>query len=285
MTVSSNSFGGSASPPTASSSDTPGGSASPPTASSSETPGGSASPPTASSSETPGGSASPPTASSSRNTTVAEDGNPPMHNPAPTPSRSSASRPMRRYPAHHRPHERWNQRVMLYVTACTKDRIALLANEAMHAMLRNAWAEADAWAVGYYLIMPEHVHFFCTPAQTPMYNIKRWCAYWKRQVSLLCNSSASALVVTLGGSASPPTASPSKNTAVAEDGNPPCADAKQMRHSVRSIWQTNIWDTQMRSFDHYLDKREYVRQNPVRRGLVARPEDWLYQGNMSEIQW
>ncbi len=53
----------------------------------------------------------------------------------------------------------------------------------------------------------------------------------------------------------------------------------------RMIWQPDAWDTQMRDYDQYVEKRSYVRENPVRRGLLERWEDWPYQGEMHIIRW
>jgi REP element-mobilizing transposase RayT len=50
-------------------------------------------------------------------------------------------------------------------------------------------------------------------------------------------------------------------------------------------WQTDHWDTRMRNAETYGDKWEYVRHNPVRHGLVSRPEDWPFQGQICEIRW
>lgn len=50
-------------------------------------------------------------------------------------------------------------------------------------------------------------------------------------------------------------------------------------------WQRNQWDTRMRTAAQYSDKWEYVRNNPVRHGLVGRVEDWPYQGEFFDLQW
>ena len=44
------------------------------------------------------------------------------------------------------------------------------------------------------------------------------------------------------------------------------------------VWQEESFDHVLRSEDSLEEKREYIRQNPVRRGLVKRPEDypWLW---------
>jgi putative transposase len=48
--------------------------------------------------------------------------------------------------------------------------------------------------------------------------------------------------------------------------------------SEKPIWQRNFWDRQIRSSDEYDQKWLYVRNNPVRHGLVESPDDWPFQG-------
>jgi REP element-mobilizing transposase RayT len=44
------------------------------------------------------------------------------------------------------------------------------------------------------------------------------------------------------------------------------------------VWQEESFDHVLRSTEGFAEKLEYIRQNPVRRGLVQRPEDypWLW---------
>jgi putative transposase len=51
------------------------------------------------------------------------------------------------------------------------------------------------------------------------------------------------------------------------------------------FWQKNFWDTQLRRHESYAAKWNYVRNNPVRAGLVAQPEDWSYQGELNVLRW
>jgi REP element-mobilizing transposase RayT len=46
------------------------------------------------------------------------------------------------------------------------------------------------------------------------------------------------------------------------------------------VWQEESFDRVLRSDESFEQKVEYIRQNPVRRGLVTRPEDypWLWVG-------
>jgi REP-associated tyrosine transposase len=50
-------------------------------------------------------------------------------------------------------------------------------------------------------------------------------------------------------------------------------------------WQTDDWDTRMRSPEQFEDKWAYVVENPVRKGLVARSEGWPYQGVIFDWRW
>ena len=47
-------------------------------------------------------------------------------------------------------------------------------------------------------------------------------------------------------------------------------------------WQEGFFDHILRSSESYTEKWIYVRENPVRAGLVTKWEDWPYQG---EIVW
>lgn len=53
--------------------------------------------------------------------------------------------------------------------------------------------------------------------------------------------------------------------------------------SQASFWQPGFFDHLLRSDESYTQKWEYVRQNPVRAGLVKFAEDWPYQGEVVRI--
>ena len=50
-------------------------------------------------------------------------------------------------------------------------------------------------------------------------------------------------------------------------------------------WQEGFFDHLLRSGESYAEKWEYIRLNPVRKGLCARPEDWPYQGEMTPLEF
>jgi putative transposase len=150
--------------------------------------------------------------------------------------------PTRRHPAHPSPVERHNQPTVVLLTVCTKNRQPVLATTRVRDALLSAWIKADAWRVGLFVAMPDHVHLFCTPVVRPALSIKRWLRYWKSLVS------------------------------------------KELQWGEQ-VWQLDGWDVQMRTQAQYLEKREYVRQNPERKGLVVRWVDWPFQGEVSTIEW
>lgn len=91
--------------------------------------------------------------------------------------------PNRASPTHSPNIQRHNQPVILFVTVCTRDRRNILACDRAHAALRDAWARAGQYRVGSYVVMPDHVHLFCSPATCETENVQKWVAYWKRLVS------------------------------------------------------------------------------------------------------
>ena len=130
---------------------------------------------------------------------------------------------------------------IVFITVCTKDREAWLASDEYHRLLRAVWRDADAWFVGRYVIMPDHLHFFASPGSRET-DLSKWIAFWKHQVTL------------------------------------------HHRETTRR-WQKSFWDTRMRSQRNYHEKWDYVRDNPVRRGLVSAADDWPYQGEVFNLLW
>lgn len=49
------------------------------------------------------------------------------------------------------------------------------------------------------------------------------------------------------------------------------------------LWQPGFFDHVLRSDESYGEKWLYVRDNPIRAGLVSEPEDWPYQGELTVI--
>ena len=72
---------------------------------------------------------------------------------------------------------------VFFLTICSKDRIPWMATKDVEDGLVNIWREeATAWHVGYYLLMPDHLHLFCAPYDLS-FNIDTWITFWKRRFS------------------------------------------------------------------------------------------------------
>ena len=51
-------------------------------------------------------------------------------------------------------------------------------------------------------------------------------------------------------------------------------------------WQEGKpWDTRLRRWENYEQKWRYLRENPVREGLVSDPAEWPYQGMLHVLAW
>jgi len=61
------------------------------------------------------------------------------------------------------------------------------------------------------------------------------------------------------------------------------AKAGELSTTQGQVWQEGFFDHVLRSDESYAEKWNYVRQNPVRAGLVARAEEWPYQGEIVYI--
>jgi putative transposase len=98
-------------------------------------------------------------------------------------SNNNPNHPERRRPAHHPPLETHNKPIIIFLTICTDHRRKILANDQMHAVLVEAWNSSIQWMVGRYVIMPDHIHLFCSPVGKAYENVAKWVIYWKRAVS------------------------------------------------------------------------------------------------------
>ena len=52
--------------------------------------------------------------------------------------------------------------------------------------------------------------------------------------------------------------------------------AKKELAFMHEIWQPSFYDRRVRNAEEYFGFREYIWQNPVKRGLAARPEEYRY---------
>ena len=241
----------------------------------------------------------------------------------------SAALPQRRHPSRNSVMTHLDNRaIMLYVTVVTGKRNAMLADKAVQDCIVAAWKAAADWLVGRYVIMPDHIHFFCAPATYPPPDFHRWMKQWKAQVSrsfpiglragrahgrvaLVATENGAdtshgrvALVATGNGAdaALPPTDDaaatsaalpPADDAAATSAALPPADDAAATSAALPNVplsrpsplFQRDCWDRQLRTGESYAQKWEYVRNNPVRKGLVAHADEWPYQGQVNVLEW
>lgn len=153
--------------------------------------------------------------------------------------------PVRKHPVHG-VLESTSGPTIVFDTVCTKDRQPTLATPAVHNLLRDVWLLSDAWRVGRYVILPDHIHYFAAAAD-PSIDFDAWVCYWK-------STFTRAWRERYGGS------SP-------------------------VVWQTDHWDTTLRTWQAYDEKWEYVRNNPTRHGLITDPAAWPCQGELHPLTW
>ena len=115
----------------------------------------------------------------------------------------------------------------------------------MHNHLREAWSDSSRWLVGRYVILPDHLHLFCSPVAGCDIPPERWVAFWKNAVARRW---------------------------------------KAAQKSPETLWQKEFWDRRLRGGESYNQKWDYVRNNPVRHGHCQKTEDWPYQGEIHDLR-
>ena len=140
----------------------------------------------------------------------------------------------------------------VFLTVCTEKRERWLAQTPVQKALHDIWQQtATAWLVSDYLLMPDHLHLFCAPHDLK-FTIERWLGFWKDQLAKKLKGQS--------GAAAPP-------------------------YQAIGKFQAGGFHHRLRDGESYSQKWQYVRENPVRAGLVAQPEDWPYFGRVHEIRW
>jgi putative transposase len=132
---------------------------------------------------------------------------------------------------------------LYFTTICTIHRQKIgdlgTAQRAFECYIRRARDEFGV-AVGKYLIMPDHVHFFVRGSDD--FKLAQWVNGLKQAIS-----------VAFGATKKHP------------------------------LWQPGFFDHVLRNDESYSQKWEYVHENLVRAGLIARADEWPYQGELVVI--
>jgi len=51
------------------------------------------------------------------------------------------------------------------------------------------------------------------------------------------------------------------------------------------LWQREFFDHVLRSNESYIEKWNYIFDNPVRAGLTASATEWKYAGEIETLMW
>src|SRR5438309_8617745 len=76
----------------------------------------------------------------------------------------------------------WIDWPIYFITTCIFKRRAILASKEVAAILVDEWRNAHdrhGWAIGRYVIMPDHVHFFCS-AELDAKSLPTFMQAWKQ---------------------------------------------------------------------------------------------------------
>jgi REP element-mobilizing transposase RayT len=141
----------------------------------------------------------------------------------------------------------WVDNPIYFITICTNNRRAVLASELIHSIFREVWGNAEKlyrWYVGRYVIMPDHVHFFCA-SHAEATTLSRFVGKWKEWTAKYAHRRFGILL---------------------------------------PLWQVEFFDHVLRSSESYEEKWEYTRDNPVRANLAPRSQDWPYQGELHDLR-
>lgn len=154
---------------------------------------------------------------------------------------------------------------LYFATANTEDCKPILANAKVHEDFRKFCETGLARGVfvGKYVLMPDHLHLFVAfgdeyesverrRSQTGATGDGAVAAVYDRRLSLLSEWMKSL-----------------KNS---------LSKALRGMNVPAPHWQKGFFDHVLRSEESYSEKWLYVAENPVRKHLAARPEDWPYQG-------
>ena len=180
----------------------------------------------------------------------------------------------------------------VFLTVCTEQRERWLIQPFVQRTLEEIWRNtATAWLVSDYLLMPDHLHLFCAPHALE-FTIERWIGFWKDRFAKQIDRDALPRVHPPAAQQRRPTGLERANQiGIGRDTLPSVrsgADAPTPCHETRIAigkFQRGGFHHRLRDEESYREKWLYVQENPVRAGLVTKPEDWPYQGRVHEIHW
>lgn len=130
------------------------------------------------------------------------------------------------------------------MTFCVEERKPVLADTRAWEICRATFEKLDRWTIFAAIAMPDHLHLLASPLADRGASVSaftKWFKRWFNEAYWDCRPSVS-------------------------DGS------GRTWH-----WQEGCFDRLLRSDESLSEKWEYLRQNPVRAGLVKNPDDWPFQ--------
>ncbi len=82
---------------------------------------------------------------------------------------------------HHGPPPTYWSADPIFLTVCTRNRAAVLANERAHNTLLSLWSDRSRWIVGPYVLMPEHIHMLLQESSSNRTPLSTWIRWWKHE--------------------------------------------------------------------------------------------------------
>ena len=82
--------------------------------------------------------------------------------------------PQRGSPVHPPPLVYHNRAIIIFLTVCAAGRKPIFTRDDVHELLRAAWPMANTWLVGRYVVMPDHIHLFCSPNRAEPTQLETW---------------------------------------------------------------------------------------------------------------
>jgi REP element-mobilizing transposase RayT len=141
----------------------------------------------------------------------------------------------------------WEQRSVYFITFCIERRRPVLANPGAWEICLRIFSRLDEWTTLAAIAMPDHLHALVAPLDrdASVAAFSKWFKRWFDEEYCRVHCRASV------------------------------PDAVPIHQTWK--WQEGCFDRLLRSDESLSDKWEYLRQNPVRAGLVVNPEDWPFQ--------
>jgi REP-associated tyrosine transposase len=137
----------------------------------------------------------------------------------------------------------WEQDTVYFITFCVEKRSHVLDNPQAWKIIVETFERLNQWTTLAAVTMPDHLHVLTAPLdrEASVSAYSKWFKRWFNQAY----------------------------------GRPSGSDGSQRPQTWQ--WQEGCFDRLLRSDESLSDKWSYLRENPVRAGLVIDADDWPYQ--------